>query len=43
LFKSVFDRKRKRFPVEVSEVRAATDPLNAVANGLLVQAMQENE
>jgi hypothetical protein len=43
LFKSVFDKKRKRFPIEVSEVRAATDPLNAVANGLLIQAMQESE
>ena len=43
LFKSVFEKKRKRFPIEVSEVRAATDPLNAVANGLLIQAMQESE
>jgi hypothetical protein len=43
LFKSVFDKKRKRFPIEVSEIRAATDPLNAVANGLLIQAMQESE
>ena len=43
LFKSVFDKKRKRFPIEVSEIRAASDPLNAVANGLLVQAMQESE
>lgn len=43
LFKGVFDRKRKRFPIEVSEIRASTDPLNAVANGLLIQAMQESE
>jgi len=42
-FKGVFDKKRKKFPVEISEIRAATDPLNAVANGLLVQAMQEND
>ena len=41
LFKTVFEKKRKRFPIEVSEVRAASDPLNAVANGLLIQAMQE--
>lgn len=41
LFKTVFEKKRKKFPIEVSEVRAATDPLNAVANGLLIQAMQE--
>jgi hypothetical protein len=43
LFKSVFEKKRKRFPIEVSEIRAATDPLNAVANGLLIQAMQESD
>ena len=43
LFKTVFEKKRKRFPIEVSEIRAATDPLNAVANGLLIQALQENE
>jgi len=42
LFKGVFEKKRKKFPIEVSEVRAATDPLNAVANGLLIQAMQED-
>lgn len=42
LFKALFDRKRKRFPIEISEVRPATDPLNAVANGLLVQALQED-
>jgi len=41
LFKAVFEKKRKKFPIEVSEIRAATDPLNAVANGLLIQAMQE--
>ena len=43
LFKTVFVKKHKRFPIEVSEIRAATDPLNAVANGLLIQAMQESE
>lgn len=42
LFKQVFDKKRKKFPVEVSEVRPASDPLNAVANGLLIQALQED-
>lgn len=40
-FTKVFDRKRKKFPIEVSEIRMASDPLNAVAHGLLVQAMQE--
>ena len=40
-FKSVFERKRKKFPIEVSEIRGASDPLNAVAHGLLIQALQE--
>lgn len=40
-FTKLFDKKRKRFPIEVSEIRSASDPLNAVANGLLVQALQE--
>ena len=40
-FRGVFEKKRKRFPIEISEIRAASDPLNAVANGLLVQALQE--
>jgi len=41
-FKKVFERKRKNFPFEVSEIRHANDPLNAVAVGLLIQAMQED-
>lgn len=40
-FTQVFDAKRKKFPIEISEVRAAKEPLDAVARGLLVQAMQE--
>ena len=42
-FKEVFESKRKRFPIEISEIRTARDPLNAVAQGLLVQAVQEYE
>lgn len=42
-FKSTFEKKRKRFPIEVSEIRQASDPLNAVARGLLLQAMQEHD
>lgn len=42
-FQEVFDAKRKKFPIEVSEVRAAREPLDAVARGLLVQALQEYE
>ena len=40
-FTEVFEEKRKKFPIEISEVRAAKEPLDAVARGLLVQAMQE--
>lgn len=42
-FTKVFEKKRKRFPIQVSEIRAASDPLNAVAHGLLIQALQEYE
>jgi hypothetical protein len=34
--------KRKGFPIEISEVRAARDPMTAVAEGLLVLAMEEH-
>ena len=42
-FQQTFDSKRKQFPIEVSEIRLATDPMNAVARGLLIQAIQEGE
>lgn len=42
-FSYVFNKRRKRFPIEVSDVRQAGEPLNAVAYGMLVQAMQEHE
>jgi hypothetical protein len=40
-FTTLFEQQRKRFPFEISEIRAASDPLNAVAQGLLIQALQE--
>ena len=40
-FADVFDQNADKFPFEVSEIRHADNPLNAVANGLLIQAMQE--
>ena len=43
LFQKVFERKRKRFPIEISEIRQAKDPLNAVAQGLMTQAILEHE
>jgi hypothetical protein len=42
-FKQTFEKKRKRFPIQVSEIRHASDPMNAVARGLLIQAIQEND
>jgi len=42
LFNEVFETKRKRFPIEISEVRHASEPLNAVAMGMLVLATQED-
>lgn len=42
LFKEVFENRRKPFPVEISEIRQAEDPMTAVADGLLIQAMQEH-
>jgi hypothetical protein len=40
-FTEVFETKKKRFPIEVSEIRPAKEPLNAVAYGMLIQALQE--
>lgn len=42
-FEKVFKKKQRKFPIEISEIRMATDPLNAVARGLLIQALQEYE
>lgn len=42
-FKKVFEKKRKRFPIPISEVRHAKNPLYSVSNGLLIQAIQEHE
>jgi len=42
-FKSAFDTVKDKFSIPVSEVRLASDPLNAVAQGLLVAAMNYDE
>jgi actin-like ATPase involved in cell morphogenesis len=34
--------KKRGFPIQISEIRPATDPMNAVAEGLLVLAMEEH-
>lgn len=42
LFTEEFEAvKRRGFPIEISEVRAAKDPMTAVAEGLLVLATEE--
>ena len=40
-FKMVFERLSKKFPFDVSEIRSASDPFNAVSLGLLIQSLQE--
>jgi len=42
LFREVLERKGKKMPLEITEVRSAEEPFDAVSRGLLVQAMQED-
>lgn len=42
-FENGFNSMKGKFPIPVSEVRMATNPLNAVAQGLLVAAMNHDE
>lgn len=42
IFQEEFERARKKFPIQISEVRAAGNPLTAVAEGLLVLAQEEH-
>lgn len=42
-FEEGFNTIKKNFPIPVSEIRMASDPLNAVAQGLLVAAMNHDE
>lgn len=43
VFEEEFDAvKKKGFPIQISEVRAAKDPMTAVAEGLLVLSMEEH-
>lgn len=42
-FEKVWQKKMRKLPLKISEIRAAKDPLNAVAYGMLVQALQEYE
>ena len=42
-FEQAFNTVKAKFPIPVSEVRLATSPLNAVAEGLLVAALNHDE
>lgn len=43
VFKQEFEEiKRKGFPIKIKEIRPAKDPMTAVAEGLLVLAMEEH-
>jgi len=43
LFEAGFSTVKDKFPIPISEIRMAKDPLNAVAQGLLVAALNYNE
>lgn len=40
-FKGEFEKNRETFPINISDIRMANDPLNDVAKGLLIAAMNE--
>jgi len=42
LFEEEFEKQRRKFPIQISEIRHATNPLTAVAEGLLVLAQEEH-
>lgn len=43
VFEEEFDAVKKGFPIPISGIRRAKDPMTAVAEGLLVLAMQDHE
>ena len=40
-FRQEFEKERATFPIKISEIRMAKDPLNDIAQGLLIAAMNE--
>jgi hypothetical protein len=40
-FKQEFEKERDNFPISISEIRMASDPLGDVAKGLLIAAMND--
>lgn len=43
VFEEEYNAVKKGFPIPISEIRCAKDPMTSVAEGLLVLAMQEHE
>lgn len=43
LFKAEFEKVKETFPIPISEIRSAQDPLNDVAKGLLIAAIDFSE
>jgi len=41
-FKERFEQKKEKFPIQISEIRPANDPMTAVATGLLVLSQMED-
>lgn len=42
-FRDRFEAKKSSFPIKVSEIRAASDPMTSVARGLLVLAQSDDD
>lgn len=43
VFKEQFEAIKKKFPIQITEIRSAKDPMTAVAEGMLVLALEEHE
>ncbi len=43
LFNEEFEKVRKKFPIQISDIRQAGNPLTAVAEGMLVLAQEEHD
>jgi hypothetical protein len=41
-FKERFELHRAKFPIQISEIRSAIDPMTAVATGLLMLSQMED-
>lgn len=43
LFQEQFESVKKKFPIQITKIRGAKDPMTAVAEGMLVLALEEHE